>query len=93
MNSNEVNQIKSDYQKVVNSIEEFDIINIQRKELINKRYELNNLILLKQKLENDKTGVSILLVPIYMHKNSNIKSDKKVFVKTFKKRDFSDIDI
>ena len=44
--------------------EEFDIINIQRKELINKRYELNNLILLKQKLENDKTGVSILLVPM-----------------------------
>ena len=54
MNSNELNQIKNEYHKVLNSIEEFDIINVQRKELVNKRDELNNLILLKQKLESNK---------------------------------------
>ena len=36
-------------------------------------------------------GFNILLSPIYMRKDSNIKSDEKVFVKTFKKHDFSDI--
>ena len=36
-------------------------------------------------------GFQILLNPIYMKKNSNIKGDEKEFIKTFKKCDFPDM--
>ena len=38
-------------------------------------------------------GFNILLVPIYMRTDSNAQSDEKGFVKTFKKHDFSDMDL
>lgn len=38
-------------------------------------------------------GFSILLNPIYVLKNSNIKGDEKKLIKTFKKHDFSEMNM